>query len=197
MAAPEVGSFDRLPRRNYGHPVISVPNRPCRLERWEAWMRRTLAMIGVLVVSMGAFGLLVGGGAGVAAPRAATITDITFREGLCDHGGAHCKVIKAGKDFFSYGTRLIFTIPLYQGKTVIGKEEGECVNLQRASHSNYCTYNLTLQGGTVSVQGTLTYNAHPGTIPITGGIDAFEGAYGYIHELNGYPARYTLHIITP
>ena len=42
-------------------------------------MRRTLAVIGVLVVSIGAFGLLVGGGAGVAAPRAATITDITFR----------------------------------------------------------------------------------------------------------------------
>ena len=80
---------------------------------------------------------------------------------------------------------------------MIGKEEGECVNLQRASQFNYCTYNLTLQGGTVSVQGTLTYNARPGTIPITGGIDAFEGAYGYIHELNGYPARYTLHIITP
>lgn len=160
-------------------------------------MKRTLAILGVLAVSMGAFGLLSSGGAGVAATRAATTTDITFREGLCGDAGAHCKPIKVGKDPLSYGNRLIFTIPLYHGTTVIGKEEGECVNLQRTSGSNYCTYNVTLQGGTVSVQGTLRYTADPGTIPITGGIDAFAGAYGYIHEHKGFPATYTLHIVTP
>ena len=160
-------------------------------------MRRTLATLGVLVVSIGALGLLVSGGAGVAAPRAATTTDITFREGFCGDPGASCKTIKAGKDPLSYGSRLIFTIPLYSGKTRIGKEQGECFNLQKKSESNYCTYNLTLGGGTVSVQGRLFYNGDPGTIPITGGMGAFEGAYGHIHEHDGVPANYTLHIVTP
>jgi hypothetical protein len=160
-------------------------------------MRRILAIVVVFLASIGGLVLAMNSGAGVAAPKAAVTTDITFREGLCGDKGASCKQVEVGKSTISYGANMIFTIPLYQGKTVVGKEQGTCVYLQKKSHAYFCTYNLTLQGGTVSVQGKLLYDGTGRTIPITGGIKAFEGAYGHIHQHDGFPARYTLHIVTP
>jgi hypothetical protein len=160
-------------------------------------MKRKLALLGVFVGVLCAFGMLMSGGVGAAAPRTSTMADISFTEGLCGDSGAHCKSVRAGKDPLGFGTRLIFTIPLYSEGATIGEEQGECVFLQKKSHLYFCTYNLLLAEGSVSVQGTLDSSGKAGTIPVTGGIGGYEGAYGDLHEVEGFPAQYELHVVTP
>jgi hypothetical protein len=163
-------------------------------------MRRILiAMVVISVVSVTA--LLVGRSApGMGAAQAATTTDITYDEGLCNDAGAHCKALPVQGDALAFGARLIFSIPLSATGHQIGREVGECVNLTKASRKNYCTFNIRLAGGQVSVQGVLPYvGGVGGTIPVTGGTGAYEGAYGHLQLLKtpSVPARYQLHVVTP
>ena len=121
-------------------------------------------------------------GAGAASPTKAkktTTSNLTFTEGFCSNAGAHCKVVGDHKDLNAFGNELIFTLPLSISRNRIGYEQGECVNLQEASRSDFCTYNLHLPDGSISVQGTLPLTSRSsGAIPITGGTRAYLGAYG-------------------
>ena len=70
---------------------------------------------------------------------------------------------------------MLFTIPLTSGGAQIGVEEGQCTNLMKASRSYFCTYDLKLADGTVSVQGTLPFTGSQRkgpAIPVTGGTRA-------------------------
>jgi hypothetical protein len=158
-------------------------------------MKRASIGVALLFGLLGSLQLLSAAGA-ASSPQRAT-TSITFKEGLCGDAGAHCKWTPKGSGE-SYGTRLLFKIPLSTRGTKIGYEEGECVFLNRASKSYFCVYDLHLADGTVSVQGTLPYSGDAsGTIPVSGGTDAYLGAYGTLTLRVGYPARYTLEIVTP
>ena len=162
-------------------------------------MKRMFALVGTIAGVLLVATILTSGGAGAAATatKAPSTTDITFKEGFCSSAGGHCKTIRVGKDPRGFGSRLIFTIPFYSAGTRIGYEQGDCVYLQKRSELYFCSYNLSFGTGSVSVQGSLSASGHVGTIPITGGTGGFEGAYGYLHELKGYPAFYRLHILTP
>ena len=157
-------------------------------------MQRMVAMviafgIGVTLV------LVASGGSGIATPRAPVVTDISFDEGVCSDEGARCK--RDGPST-AFGSRVIFTIPLKDAgtETKIGYEQGECVNLHKKSQRYYCTYNIRLDGGMVSVQGTLPYtDPLVGKIPVTGGTGIYAGASGYLKILKGFFARYHLHIV--
>jgi hypothetical protein len=164
-----------------------------------------LEMKRILITSMAAIvavaaALLVGRAVPrVGAAQAATTSDVTFTEGTCNQATAHCKNIYS-HDPTAFGARIIFSIPLSSGGNRIGREKGECVFLNRRSHKYFCTYNIGLAAGSVSVQGTLPYDLGSGaTIPITGGTGGYEGAYGYLKLIKSSapPVRYRLHIITP
>jgi len=138
--------------------------------------------------------LVASGGAGTASPQAPVITDISFDEGVCGDEGARCTWDGPSTAF---GSRLVFTIPLKDAgtETKIGYEQGECVNLHKNSHRYFCTYNIRLDGGAVSVQGSLPYTGPlVGRVPVTGGTGIYEGASGYLKILKGFFARYHLHI---
>jgi hypothetical protein len=140
--------------------------------------------------------LVASGGSGIATPQAPVITDISFDEGVCSDDGAHCKTVDGRSTTF--GSRMIFTIPLKDAgtETKIGYEQGECVFLHKKSNKYYCTYVVHLDGGGVSVQGTLPYSDPlVGKVPVTGGTGIYEGASGYLKMLKGFFARYRLHVV--
>ena len=163
-------------------------------------MRNALIGIATLAASLGLWVVASGGGAGAASTEPAVVTtvDITFTEGFCSDDGAHCKVIGDKAHPQAFGNILVFTIPLTSGGAQIGVEEGQCTNLTKASRSNFCTYDLKLADGTVSVQGTLPYtNQRKGpAIPVTGGTRAYLGAYGSL-RLIPKTFDYELHLVIP
>ncbi|MDP9185274.1 MAG: hypothetical protein M3O29_06370 [Actinomycetota bacterium] len=163
-------------------------------------MRKATIIIATLFASLGAWQMIASAGTRTVSPTTATTTDITFTEGFCSDAGAHCKVVGDKSDPLAFGNRLIFTIPLSSGGTRIGYEQGDCVYLQKTSKSDYCTYNLHLPNGSVSVQGTLPYISEnsqmSGRVPITGGTRGYLGAYGTIQLIAG-TFDYPLHIVTP
>jgi hypothetical protein len=161
-------------------------------------MKRTIAAMAGLVITAGVIQLVLAAGPGVAGPTPATTTDITFKEGFCSSPGASCKSIDAGGGTAGFGSSLVFTIPLSSGGKTIGIEQGVCVNLQKKSQLNVCYYNLHLQGGWISVQGTLPLTTQRSrSIPITGGTGGYEGATGYLQLIKGSSVGYTAHIVTP
>jgi hypothetical protein len=161
-------------------------------------MKRTIAMLAAVVVTVGVIQLVLAAGPGVAGTAAATTTDITFKEGYCSSPGASCKSIDAGGGAAGYGSSLVFTIPLSASGKKIGIEQGVCTNLQKKSQLNFCHYNLHFKGGWISVQGTLPLNSDTSrSIPITGGTGDYEGATGWLKIIKGSSFRYTVHIVTP
>jgi len=168
--------------------------------RQEMDMRRIVTMA-VVVAALVALALLVRRTSPrVASARAATTTDITFKEGVCNAPGSHCHNSFVKGDPTAFGARIIFSLPLTQGSTKIGREKGECVFLNRRSGQYFCDYNIRLLGGQVSVQGALPYNLNASaSIPVTGGTGVYEGAYGHLTLLKdpNPPMRYQLHITTP
>ena len=158
-------------------------------------MKKAAIAIATLVAALGLFQLLAGPDAGAAPLPGRTPTDLTFTEGVCGDPGSFCKT--TGKPV-AFGTRLVFRIPLTTDGTKIGYEEGECVNLTKNSHSNYCTYNLHLADGTLALQGTLPYDTDAGgTIPVIGGTGAYLGAYGTLTFLDAGSFDYGLQVMTP
>ena len=157
-----------------------------------------LAVTALAGAVLGVLGLATSGSV-VAAPKTLTITNITFTEGVCGSKGAHCKEFPVGPNPQGFGGRLIFVIPLKSKGKLFGYERGECVNLTKASQLNYCTYNINLPGGAVSVQGSLPYSTKISrTIPVTGGTGTYLGAYGSLTLVKGtFPVQYGLHIVTP
>jgi hypothetical protein len=162
-------------------------------------MKRILTMSIAAILAVAA-ALLIGRAVPrVGAAQAATTTNVTFTEGTCNQVTAHCKNVYS-HDPTAFGARIIFSIPISSGGNRIGREKGECVFLNRRSQKYFCTYNIGLAAGRVSVQGPLPYDlGRSATIPITGGTGAYEGAYGYLkrRKSNNPPVRYQLHIITP
>ena len=160
-------------------------------------MKRAIIVLGLALGAV-VVALLVGRFAPqVGAAQAATTTDITYVEGVCGQVGGHCKNIYQ-RDPTGFGARIIFSLPLSSAGNQALREKGECVFLNKRSGQYFCTYNIHLAGGYVSVQGTLPYN--PGiraTIPITGGTGAYEGAYGHLTLLKKLRPTYQLHIVTP
>jgi hypothetical protein len=161
-------------------------------------MKRLLAAAVLAAVALGVIGLAASGSV-VAAPKALTVSDITYREGVCNKKGADCKQVPAGADPTAFGVTLVFSIPIKSNGKPLGHERGECVNMTKASQLYFCTYNLDLPGGTVSVQGSLPYTtAFSERIPVTGGTGAYLGAYGSLTLVkHTFPAQYQLHIVTP
>jgi hypothetical protein len=161
-------------------------------------MKRAVALIAGLAITVGVIELVTTAAPGVAVPTAATTTDITFKEGFCSDPGASCKSIDAGGGTTGFGSSLVFTIPLSARGKKIGIEQGECVNLQKSTQLNFCYYNLRFQDGWISVQGTLPLTTDISrTIPVTGGTGAYEGATGWLTLIKGSRSRYTAHIVTP
>jgi hypothetical protein len=126
------------------------------------------------------------------------VTSLRFTEGVCSDAGAHCKTIGDTAHPFAFGSRIVFSIPLSSGGRTIGYEQGDCVYLHPASESYYCTYDLHLAGGVVSVQGTLptTSSRDAPAIPVTGGTRAYLGAYGTLRLIAG-TFDYRLRVLTP
>jgi hypothetical protein len=163
-------------------------------------VKRTI-ISGSLVLGAVLAALLVGRVAPqVGAAQAATsTTDITFKEGTCGQKGAHCKSIYR-RNPTGFGARLIFSLPLSSAGDQAIREKGECTFLNKRSGQYFCTYNIRLAGGVVSVQGALPYTLNrSASIPVTGGTGVYEGAYGQLTLLKNPnpPVRYQLHIITP
>jgi len=160
-------------------------------------MKRAVATLAGLAITVGVIQLVIAAGPGVASPKVTTTTDITFREGFCSSPGASCKSIDAGGGSAGFGSSLVFTIPLYSGGKQFGIEQGECVNLKKQSELNFCTYNLHFQAGWISVQGTLPLTTKVArAIPITGGTGSYDGATGWLKIIKGSFVRYTAHIVT-
>jgi hypothetical protein len=102
------------------------------------------------------------------------------------------------RDPTGFGARLIFSLLLSSAGNQATREKGECTFMNKRSGQYFCTYNIRLAGGIVSVQGVLPYNpGTQGTIPVTGGTGAFEGAYGHLTLLKSAQPTYQLHIVTP
>jgi hypothetical protein len=134
--------------------------------------------------------------------RAATTTDITLTEAVCGDPSAHCKNVTVRDRPFSFGNRILFSLPLSSAGRVVGRDQGECFYMNPASEQVFCTFNLRLSGGVVSVQGTLpSVFGKTGAIPVTGGTGVFEGAYGHLTQLASHGSagqlQYQLHVITP
>lgn len=134
---------------------------------------------------------LVASGYFVASADAGVVTDITVKEALCGARGSHCKTLET-KDF-GFGTRLIFTLPLKKDGDVIGRDQGDCVVLHKNANAFYCTFQVFLPGGTLSVQGSISFSEGR-KIPITGGTKDYEGASGYWYQ-DGQDV--VIHIVTP
>jgi len=165
-------------------------------------MKRIVSIVSAVVVGAAAMWVLamsVGNAASGSRATLATTTDITFKEGVCSSKGAACKIVKAGKSQFGFGSRLDFIIPISSGGSKIGHETGECVNLPARTGSSYCHYQIVFSAkGSITVQGVLPATSkHAGRIPITGGTRMFEGAYGTLTLRKGFPAIYDAHILTP
>lgn len=164
-------------------------------------MKRIVTISSVIAVGAAAMFVLAMSASRATVPSSdrATTTAITFKEGVCSSQGAACKIVKTGKNPFSFGSRLDFIIPISSGGSRIGHETGECVNLPPKTSSSYCHYQLVFTGmGTITVQGVLPATSkNSGTIPITGGTRMFEGAYGTLTLRKGSPAIYDANIITP
>jgi len=161
-------------------------------------MKKAMIALATVFLSLGAWQLLASGGASAVTMQ--TTIDLTFTEGFCSDTGARCKVVGDQNDPFAFGNRLVFTIPISSGGTNIGYEQGECVYLQKASSSDYCSYDLHLSDGVVSVQGTLpttsTKNERTGKVPVTGGTRAYLGAYGTLQLIAG-TFDYELKLVIP
>jgi hypothetical protein len=162
-------------------------------------MRRAIFTFGA-AAAVAVVALAVGRVApGVTAASAGT-SDIAFTEGICSDAGAHCKTINVPGNGIGFGTRILFSLPLTSSGTKVGRDKGECVYLNLKSRQVYCNFVVRLSGGTVSVQGALpAIFDKAGTIPVTGGTGAYEGAYGHLTELATPSPRihYELHVVTP
>lgn len=98
-----------------------------------------------VVAALAALALLAGRTSPrLATARAATTTDITFKEGVCNDAGGHCRNRFVNGDPTGFGARIIFSLPLRQGSNKIGREKGECVFLNTASGQYFCDYNIRL-----------------------------------------------------
>ena len=163
-------------------------------------MKKATVAIATLLISLGAWQLFASAGAAVASRTRPTTIDLTFTEGFCSSTGAHCKVVGDQSDPFAFGNRLIFTIPISSDGTLIGYEQGDCVYLQKAISSDFCSYDLHLSDGVISVQGTLpttsTKDERTGKIPVTGGTRVYLGAYGTLQLIAG-TFDYELHVVVP
>jgi Dirigent-like protein len=135
---------------------------------------------------------LVASGYLVATADAGVVTDLTLKEGLCGNKGAHCKLFETGN--FGFGTRLISTLPLKEAGTVVGRDQGECVVLHKSADAFYCTFQVFLPGGTLSVQGSVALSGEGKKLPITGGTKDYEGAWGYWHQAG---QDVVVHVVTP
>lgn len=165
-------------------------------------MKRLVTILTAAVI-LAACALMLGRTAPQISPaRAATTTDITFVEPTCGDPGTHCKTVNVkGGGQPPFGTRLLFSLPVRSAGAIVAREQGECFFLNPASAQLYCTYNLRFDNGTVSVQGPQPAGfGRAGTIPVTGGTGAYEGAYGHLTTLAqpaSGQARYQLHVVTP
>ena len=163
-------------------------------------MKKALIAIVALGASVGTWQLVASGGAGASTPPTslATTLDITFKEGFCGDAGSSCKTIGDQQDLSAYGNTLIFTIPITSGGQEIGYEEGQCVYLKKRTDSDFCTYDLHLSDGIVSVQGTLpTSSRKAPAIPVTGGTRAYLGADGTLRLIAGTTFDYRLQLVIP
>lgn len=146
----------------------------------------------LLVLSVAAAGTIIIGS--VVGSASAVTTDLLLKEEGCGQTKAsHCEFTGsiAGTHF---GDRVVFSLRLLSrpdGDT-IGRDEGECITLQRASHAFYCDYIVHLEAGDVAVQGTIVI-ATPSDLPVTGGTGAYEGASGFWRQSG---QRVRLHIVT-
>ena len=163
-------------------------------------MKRFLVMI-IVAAGLAAIAIVASRASSpVSDAHAATTSDITFTEGVCGQSGGHCRNHFVNGDPTGFGARIIFSLPISSSGSNIGREKGECVFLNKRSSQYFCTYNIRLAGGQVSVQGALPYVQNAtASIPVTGGTGSYEGAYGHLTLLKiaSGPVRYQLHIVTP
>jgi hypothetical protein len=139
----------------------------------------------VVLIAMVASGYLV------ATADAGVVTDITLKEVTCGGDGAHCKTFETKN--FGFGTRLIFSLPLKAEGEVVGRDQGECVILHKGAQAFYCSFQVLLEGGTLSVQGTISFSEGR-KVPITGGTKDYEGAWGYWYQQG---QDVVIHVVTP
>jgi hypothetical protein len=149
--------------------------------------------VALLVLSVAAAGTIIIGN--VVGSASAVTTDLLLKEEACGQTKAsHCQIIgsPAGAHF---GDGFVFSLRLLSrpGGDPVGRDEGECITLQRTAHAFYCDYVVHLEGGDVAVQGSIEFSS-PSKVPVTGGTGAYEGASGFWRQ-SGQEVR--LHIVTP
>lgn len=151
-------------------------------------MRRHIA---VLVIAAVAAGTLIISNIGSAT---AMTTDLLFREENCGAKASHCRII-GSRTGTHFGDTFVFSLRLLSTTdgSAVGRDEGECVTLQRTAEGFFCDFVVHLQGGDVAVQGTIRFTS-TSTVPVTGGTGAYEGASGFWRQSR---QNVRLHIVTP
>lgn len=155
-------------------------------------MKRRIA--GLAACALVAVGLVVASQASTAG--AETTVKLRLKESLCGADQSHCRWLNHNpkRDF---GDTLIFSVPLKSrddGQPA-GRDEGECITMNKRSSSYYCSFVAHLKGNDIAVQGRLALEFDATSVlPITGGTGVYEGASGYWQQTG---QNVVVQIVTP
>jgi allene oxide cyclase len=140
----------------------------------EVVMRRLVSLVALSTMIAA---LLVAGGLGTGlltvAPTAAQQEIVVIEHASSD------AVVDLGEEGDSVGDTLVFSNEVYDSEdaNVVGSDQGSCTRTKKGEAWE-CSYTVTLDDGSIVVQGALYDDGRDTTLAITGGTGDYSGASG-------------------
>jgi|SoimicmetaTmtHAB_FD_contig_31_12657619_length_573_multi_2_in_0_out_0_1 allene oxide cyclase len=157
-------------------------------------MRRIIAVVGAVVVLVGAISVVAWATKPEVAKLKAPVTFTVIEHATTDVG---IDTDRNGGD--STGDLLTWHNRIFgpANKYVVGRDQGDCIRIDPAAGTWECRWITWVPGGALTVEGPF-YDTHDNSLAITGGLGRYRNAQGTMFlkaRKGGAEYAFTFHVI--